>query len=369
MIRILLFLLAAATLAAQPPALNIDDARFHELKAKRDAGGKLTAEERDYMESTAEHAGQTMAAKRNQAWAAEHPARESTGLVPLPDLGKGMYQNEQGGLYPDGADRPPRHHLAAGIALAKTIVPMDANGGPATDGKIVLLTIGYSNANQESRTFAEMCQKEKGLNPKLVVVNGAVNGQGAAMAANPQAKYWETVAQQLADAGVTARQVEAIWMKQANGVPKQPFPVEVKKLQKDVVADLHNLHDKFPNLKIVYLSSRTYGGYAVVPTSPEPHAYEGGFAFKWVIADQIAGKPDLNFDPAKGEVKSPWVEWGPYLWADGMKGRKDGKLVWEREDFGPDGTHPSLSGRAKVARLLMDFFKTDPTAKIWFLGK
>ena len=32
-----------------------------------------------------------------------------------------------------------------------------------------------------------------------------------------------------------------------------------------------------------------------------------------------------------------------------------------------DGTHPSDSGREKVARLLLDFFKTDPTAKSWFV--
>ena len=48
---------------------------------------------------------------------------------------------------------------------------------------------------------------------------------------------------------------------------------------------------------------------------------------------------------------------GPYLWADGLKGRKDGQVVWKREDFGPDGTHPSMLGREKVARLLMNFLK------------
>ncbi|MEY4941768.1 MAG: hypothetical protein RIQ93_3503, partial [Verrucomicrobiota bacterium] len=33
----------------------------------------------------------------------------------------------------------------------------------------------------------------------------------------------------------------------------------------------------------------------------------------------------------------------------------------------PDGTHPSESGRAKVGRLLLEFFKTDPTTQNWFL--
>ena len=43
-------------------------------------------------------------AKEFEAWAREHPPRDSTGLVPLPEFGKGMYQGFEGGLYPGGAN-------------------------------------------------------------------------------------------------------------------------------------------------------------------------------------------------------------------------------------------------------------------------
>ena len=118
-------------------------------------------------------------------------------------------------------------------------------------------------------------------------------------------------------------------------------------------------------LKIAYLSSRTYAGYARVPQNPEPHSYESGFAPKWIIAGQIAGYLEYNYDPARGRPRFPWVAWGPYLWADGVKGRKDG-VIWVREDFGNDGMHPSMQGREKIARMLMRFLKTDPTAMPWF---
>jgi len=36
------------------------------------------------------------------------------------------------------------------------------------------------------------------------------------------------------------------------------------------------------------------------PLNPEPHAYESRFAVKWLIGDQIAGKAERNYDPAKG---------------------------------------------------------------------
>jgi lysophospholipase L1-like esterase len=61
------------------------------------------------------------------------------------------------------------------------------------------------------------------------------------------------------------------------------------------------------------------------------------------------------------------VAWGPYLWADGTKGRRQDSLVYTREDVGPDGTHPSDAGRMKVGRQLLDFLKSDPTSKPWFL--
>ena len=109
-------------------------------------------------------------------------------------------------------------------------------------------------------------------------------------------------------------------------------------------------------MKIVYLSSRIYGGYATTSLNPEPYAYEGGFAMKHVIADQIAGKVEL-----------PWLAWGPYLWTDGLKGRKQDDVVWKREDVGQDGTHPSNTGREKVARMLLEFLKKDATARPWFL--
>jgi len=51
-----------------------------------------------------------------------------------------------------------------------------------------------------------------------------------------------------------------------------------------------------------------------------------------------------------------------------MKPRNDG-LTYARSDFVEDGTHPSPgSGRAKVARQLLDFFKTDSTARPWFVS-
>jgi hypothetical protein len=130
---------------------------------------------------------------------------------------------------------------------------------------------------------------------------------------------------------------------------------------------LHNARQRFPNLRIAYLGSRIYAGYADTPLNPEPYAYEGAFVVRWLIQDQIKGDRALNYDPARGPVNSPLLLWGPYLWGDGMTPRKADGLVWTRDDLASDGTHPSESGRQKVADLLLKFFKTDANAKMWFV--
>ena len=347
------FLLTAQTGA---PAA---DRRLSEIQGKQRRGEPLSDEERQYV--------QGVMARRREEYAKAHPPQDYTGLVPLTDLGKGTYKGEQGGLYPGGENVPPSAHWKTGLELARHIAPLNQEGQRSEDGKIVLLTIGMSNTTQETQAFQKRAAADPELNPRLVIVDGAQGGQTATITANPKSNFWKVVDRRLSEAGASPQQVQVVWLKQANAGPAQPFPEEVKKLESDLADTLHNLSDRFSNLKIAYLSSRIYAGYASTPLNPEPHAYESAFAVKWLIADQIAGKPELNYDAAKGPVRAPWLAWGPYLWADGRKGRKDG-LVWLPEDLGPDGTHPSMPGREKVAKLLLDFFKTNAASKTWFVA-
>ena len=347
---------AAATTVNAPRAYSqgqksADDRRLEEIMAKRARGEEVSAEDRQFAQGAMARRKEQQT-QRLAEYVSTHAPKDSTGMVPLPDLGKGTYKSEPGGLYPGGENTPPPAHRKAGLAAAAKIVPVD--------GKIVLLSVGMSNTTMEFAAFQKLAAQETGLNPNLVIVDGAQGGQTAAVTANPNANYWKVNEERMAKAGVTAKQVQAVWLKQANAGPTREFPAEARKLEDDIVKTLHNLRDKFPNLKIVYFSSRIYAGFAASPLNPEPHAYETAFAPKWIIARQIAGDAELAYD------KMPWLAWGPYIWSDGVKGRKDG-LTYSREDLGADGTHPSDSGRVKVARQLLEFLKTEPTAKTWFL--
>ena len=352
------FNLAKATLTQKQA--EIDMQRLQEIREKQRRGEELTPEEKAYVKRANEDRQ-----KRNEEYKKANPPRETTGLVPLMDLGKETYKGQEGGLYPGGANVPPDDHLKAGLKLAQQIAPLDGEGNPSEDGKIVLLSIGMSNTTQEFQVFKKMADADPEKSAQVVIVDGAQGGQTAKATANAKARFWQVIDQRLAEENVTPKQVQVVWIKQANAGPNRPFPEEVKVLQEHLVTNLHILADRFPNLKITYLSCRIYAGFAETPLNPEPHAYESAFAAKWLIADQIAGKPELNYDPEEGIVRSPWLAWGPYLWSDGVKGRSDG-LIYTREDLAEDGTHPAMSGREKVAAQLLSFLKSDPTARLWF---
>jgi len=340
---------------------EIDFARARQLMQKRRAGEKLTAEEEAFLKRA-----QAEYQRRQQPIA----AREKTGLKPLSEMtADDRYQGEDGGLYGAGENTPPEaHRKAAEIELAK-IRPLDADGKPTADGRVVLVSISMSNATQEFSTFKPLADADKDKSKHLAIVDCAQGGQAMAEWAPPDSRPWQEAERRLKAAGVTPQQVQVAWIKLANKGPSGDLQEHGQKLKSDTLAVIQNAKTRFPNLRIAYLSSRIYGGYAGSRLNPEPYAYDSAFVVRWLIQDQVDGNEALNYDSQRGDVKAPLLLWGPYLWADGVTPRKTDKLVWTREDLGGDGTHPSDSGRKKVAHLLHEFFKNDPLAKSWFLGE
>jgi hypothetical protein len=304
------------------------------------------------------------------AYAGGNCARTSVGLTPLNDLGLGTYKGLKGGLYLNGSNVMPSRHLMDGITLAANVVPRDTSGRPASTGKIVLLSIGMSNTSGEFGAFKSLVRQDSTVNPTLVLVNGAQGGATAALISNPTnpgyTRFWGAIDLFLQQAGLSRAQVQAVWLKEADAGPSGDDIVYAQTLGSELEKILRELRSRFVNLKLVHMSSRIYAGYATGGLNPEPYAYASGFAVKGVIEKQINGNPTLNYNPALGPVRAPWTAWAAYLWADGLRSRRDG-LTWRCEDFASDGTHPSSIGAQKVAGQLLNFYKQDPTTRSWFL--
>lgn len=285
---------------------------------------------------------------------------------PLIDFGTGTYRGYQGGLYAGGSNIRPAAHNSAGITIAQSILPLNVAGNnDAANGKIVWMSIGMSNCTQETQAFLPIAQGLPNINPKLVLIDGAVGGQDINAINNSLASYWTTVMSRLSTAGLSAEQVQVIWFKEAEAGPADTafatYPDALKSKYKSVMQILKN---KFPNLKLCYLADRIYAGYATSNLNPEPFAWYTGWCVKRLIADQINADAGLTYSGTN--PVSAWLSWGPSLWAKGDSARSDG-LQWLLSDYAADGTHPSTSGRQKVAQMLLQFFSTDETTKPWFL--
>lgn len=293
--------------------------------------------------------------------------------LPLTELGSQEYTRMDGqatgfsgGLYPNGKNTRPAAHEKLGIAAAKSIQALDQTGKPdSRRGKIVMISIGMSNANYEFETFLQNAHSDEDINPHLVLINGALPGQTSDRWVDPAAPAWLALSETLTRYEVAPPQVQVAWIKETQ-TGAGDFPAKARAVEADLKAIVHNLFAAYPNIKIVYFSSRIYSYTYFHGLSPEPNAYETGFSVKWLIEKQINGDPTLNNDPVHGEVTAPFLSWGPYLWADGENARADG-LQWLPEDLTNDCTHPSASGRQKVAGMLLTFLKTDTTSLPWFL--
>lgn len=325
------------------------------------------------------------------AWApASHSAdcsRTSVGRTPLSELGSGRYlEIFEGGLYPGGSDQAPAAHHEEGVARANILEPLSRTGLPSPTGRHVLLSVGMSNTSLEfcssnglepceAWTFSGLADAHPGVDhDRLAIINGArssLDTQAWQGAAAPI--YQRIVTESLAPANLTEAQVQVAWIKLANALPTRSLPdpeSDALDLSRRLAEVVRTLAIRYPNLRIVFLSNRIYAGYSDSPLNPEPFAYETGFAVKRLIAaqiDQIAGN---GIDPLLGDLDyrrgvSPWLAWGPDLWADGRTRRADG-LDWECSDFVEDGTHPSVAGQTKVAERLLAFMISSPYARPWF---
>lgn len=294
--------------------------------------------------------------------------KSSVGFKPLTEMtADDRYKGEDGGLYGGGRNEPTETLRAAAISVTSSIQPLDADGHPAVDGKIGLVSISMSNATQEFSRFKQLADADPEKSARVNIVDCAQGGQTMARWANPEAPCWTEADRRLKAHDVSRQQVQIAWVKLANAGPTGELHEHGKQLERDTQKVLANLVTHFPNLRIAYLGSRIYGGWADGRLNPEPYAYEGAFVVRWLIQSQMQADPALNPDPQRSEVKSPLLLWGPYFWADGTTPRNSDGLVWQRSDLVADGTHPSDSGRQKVAEQLLRFFKNDANTKTWFV--
>lgn len=281
---------------------------------------------------------------------------------PIDELGARTYRGIQGGLYPGGANVPPSDHDAMGAGRRAAITALDVNGLPSSSGRYVLISVGAGNTSAawcstssappcDSWSLAGRAASDPAVNHgPLVIVNGAIAGADLDRWSNPSSPNYVRIRDtRLAPLGLSENQVQAIWMSVEDSgaaFPLSTTAVDAAPRLQRMGATIRALKKRYPHLQLLFISSSSYRGSIA---GGEPTAYESGFVVKWSIESQInqqRGQPQ-NADAGDLSISSgaaPWIGWGPYYWA--------------RE---------SSPGAGKVGLLLLDFFKTSPYTRCWFL--
>lgn len=285
-------------------------------------------------------------------------ANTTPGLVSLPELTE-PYQGVEQGLYPGGSNAPSGAHLSYGNQKSGEIVPRAPDGTPDPNGLIGVISLGMSNTNQKWSRFERESDGNARHAARVVLIDGAQGGIDAENMANPQHRFWQEIFDaRIAASGVAPEQIQVIWVMQSLRGEQGAFPARQVELKNFMQSMLDNALTRLPNVKVVYLSSRAYGGYI----NREPYAFETAYSVKWLIEDQVTA-----IDGGATEA-GPWLAWGPYFWANGTCANADG-TSWEPADFedGGNNVHPALPGEIKAAALLEQFFSSDVRASAWYL--
>lgn len=295
-----------------------------------------------------------------------------------------LYPGRVNDLAQAPAGSPAANHRAAGLSRTQ-LQPLNALGQvDPVNGVILVSSIGMSNTLREFRRFTEMAgcdiydapgvnntfkvhsinicsgaqRRASKVNPKVVLYNRAQGAQTCGLWAADLTNF------QLGGAGYTNAQVQVVFVKLV-GSSELSGNVDDQAQRRCLGDVMRNAKLAYPNLKMVFLSSRINGNFGAGQAA-EPASYQGGFAVKDLIEDQINGDPTLAYSGTN--PVAPWLAWGPYLWANVDTPRADG-LKWTCADFAPDGTHPGNPfGENKVAREVARFFATNEFTKPWFLS-
>lgn len=321
----------------------------------------------------------------------------SVGFTPLPDMSAvATYNGHLGRLYEDGGtptNAVPVAHAVDMATAAGNVQKLDSAGNPAINGKIVVISTGFSNVYEE---WGEFMRVVPDRNPAVILVNGAIPNRTADIWADPDSDVWATLNTRLAAKSVTRHQVQVIWLKHTLSNPTGDFATHLATLTGYYKQIVQNLASFFPNAQFMFWSSRIYGGYTT-NTSPEPYAYENGYAVRDTILEQTAGTdPDLAIGAASpivafasgtiltGAGTIPAMAWatymdgadwkGAYFWADGTTPNGQG-TVWNQGDYEGDCVHPAGDddgvfapdgAEHKCAAMLKLFFENSPYTTPWW---
>ncbi len=278
---------------------------------------------------------------------------EPLDLVPFLDLQTGTYLGYQAGLYPGGTNILSGTHLNDAKSIAKGIKPLDGDGNiNYGDGVVLVAGFGPSVPGHIYNSFVDKVRNPSvtyDLNPCLDAINLCIGGKDINYGIDDTLYefYWQAILDKVTDVGYTAAQVQIGWMYfNEKGLTEPPvFPDNSLELTESYIQFINKAKDYFPNLQLMYISSRHFGGFADTTLTEyyslaEPASYQNNWTVKWTIEEQI-NATDIRLKYKGASPNAPLLLWGPNFWCNAEQKRMWDKKRYDCEtSFNPeDGYH------------------------------
>lgn len=296
--------------------------------------------------------------------------KSNADFVPLTDLGNAVFRGYSGGLYPNGSNKASGIYLQDIQSRAYGIKALDSNGLASSSGKIVFIGVGASNPRTEFAAFQQMLDTFKNINPDLITVNTCIGGQGVQKMNDPADNYWKSAQHMFDSMQVHPNQVQVAWIETENTQKGDSiFPGAPLSLVQDLRVLLQTMKQKYPNLKLCFMSARAYAGWASGGTGKGleyPRDYYNGWACKWLIDSAAAGNAGFVYTGNTPDIPMP--VYSTYMWTNKGDVRNDGFSINCSTDIGNDGLHLSAAGEQKLGKQIFDFFSRDVSSTPWFLA-
>ena len=221
-----------------------------------------------------------------------------------------------------------------------------------------LVCIGMSNAFQQCEHWIRVQNNALSdqINSDLIIINCAVGSHAIERWNNESYDdlLWNSCDRQLKLNNISNTDNVYVWHKAAmqflteydESGTRQLLSSE--KAYESLLVELstfsERIVEKMPYVSTVFVSGRSYGGFATNIERGEPYSYENNLA----INEWVQNNPS---------VKGVMYMLGPSLWGPNCANATNlSQFCYQRSDYSPDGVHMSMQGRSKVVRILNEFF-------------
>lgn len=272
------------------------------------------------------------------------------------------YKGQGGGLYTGSKNSP---ELSQKILIQKQlrlIKPLDSRGIDNSDGKIGFVFIGDSYTAGEFKFFSDFIEDNSSTNQSLVLVDATQNNLNASHW-DKSLYAWDILSQEVTEAGVTANQIQVLWINLGFGSYNDNLDTDIKAQADMLERVIKTALVKYPSVRVVYLSSPRYAGLSKDPNFQEPQSYEVAFAVREIINRQERG--ELSFRQDNTSLTSePALLWGPYVWSNDTSGNSN--FSYKPERYVENGLILTIQGKQRYAVDLFDFWSSYEFSKSWF---